>query len=163
MKNRLLNKFSVLVAFMLVVLGTTASAQSVGSVNHNRSFEGTWDSSINFFGVFYRALYSFHQGGTVSESDNPAVDPTFGGDALSPGLGAWEYAAPNKIKVKYRKLAYDATGALHLVYTSSMSLVMATNSNTWSGTLNIVITSPDGSVINKLTDLPVQAFKLSVE
>ncbi|MBT8080067.1 MAG: hypothetical protein KJO31_15925 [Gammaproteobacteria bacterium] len=35
-------------------------------------------------------MFSFHGDGTLTEADNPGLDPNFGGDALNPGLGAWD-------------------------------------------------------------------------
>lgn len=150
---------------LIFAIALSISAANVVAAQNSKwasGFTGTWDSEIDFYGVIYRALYSFHAGGTLTESDNPAFDPNFGGDALSPGLGAWENQGRNHIKARYRKLAYSTEGSLSLTYTSSLDLYL-TGKDRWEGTLSIVIALPDGTIVSELNNLPMSATRLTVD
>ena len=122
---------------------------------------GSYDASIDFFGNPIRALYSFHAGGTVTESDNPGFDPNFGGYALSPGLGSWERTGKNEYSAVYRKLAYDTDGFLQEVYTTTMALAKE-HDGSLSGTISVSIALPDGTIVGELAELPLTAAPLMV-
>lgn len=130
------------------------------SAADNYGIVGSWDASIDAFGSTSRALYSFHQGGTLTEADNPGFDPGFNGDALSPGLGAWQRTSPSTASATYQKLAYDETGQLTSVYISTMD-VSLDNANTISGTVSITVTAPDGSVLSEIPALPFTADRIA--
>jgi len=149
-------------SILIIAIPVNSAAGDYKQKSHRHySFQGTWDSSIDFFGTEFRAMYSFHRGGTLTESDNPAFDPSFGGDALSPGLGVWKRYSKNKIKGKYQKFAYTVDGQLNLVYQSNL-LLKLNNRNEWEGTLSIDISTPDGTSVNQFKNLPIKATRLTL-
>ena len=126
---------------------------------HDGGVAGSWDASIDAFGSTSRAMYSFHQGGTLTEADNPGFDPGFNGDALSPGLGAWALVTLRSVEARYQKFAYNIGGELTSIYVSTIKATLDSD-NTMSGTIGIVISAADGTVITEIPDLPFTANRI---
>lgn len=164
MINTKFNRVVCLLAMAFVVF--TASQDSFAKDNSNgsshRAVTGSWDASIDFFGAVSRAMYSFHRDGTLTEADNPGFDPNFNGDALSPGIGAWERTSRRNAVAKYQKFAYDVSGQLTQIYVSTIEMKLKRD-GTLSGTISIVVSTPDGTVVSEIPGIPFTATRITVD
>lgn len=160
-ENMFLAKFKPVLRGLLILFLVAASTSALAGDDHHRGrrLSGSWDASITFGSSVIRALYAFHQGGTLAESDNPGFDPNFGGDALSPGLGAWRRSGRTFV-ARYRKLAFSPAGALAQVYTTTMNFRLARNGEL-KGTVSIQVAQPDGTVAANLGPLRFTATRLT--
>lgn len=147
--------------FLALAFGVSASHAS-GPAAATASISGSYDATIDFFGVPLRALYSFNPGGVLTESDNPAIDPNFGNLAFSPGHGSWKRSAGGDIEAVYRKLAYDSNGVLQQVAISTLELERS-DSGSLEGTLSLQLTDPAGNVLVTIPDLGFEAEPITVD
>lgn len=139
-------------------IGASASAGPLSGPRVSGAIHGSWDATVDFNGLPLRALLAFHQGGTLTEADNPGFDPAFGGNALSPGLGSWKRRG-RRFVGRYRKLAYSPSGQLQQTYTSSLELFVLRNGRL-SGTVSIEVALPDGTVVARLGPFNIDAGRL---
>jgi len=153
------------VAFsMIIALVTLATAQpsfaGQQAKGHRATIVGSWDAEITFGGATSRAMYSFHRDRTLTEADNPGFDPNFGDDALSPGIGSWKPGSRRSGVAKYQKFAYNRSGALNLVYTTTMEMQL-NRDGTLTGKISLVIATPDGVVVSEIPNLPFTATRIT--
>lgn len=144
------------------ISSTEAASAGPSAVSAMHSVEGAWDATIDFAGVPFRAMYSFHADCTMTEADNPGFDPSFNGDALSPGIGSWEDSPSPGIdaRAKYQKFAYGVNGLINLVYTSKLQMRNA-DGDSLNGVVDIEIALPDGTVVNTIPNLTFSATRIS--
>ena len=147
---------------LLVALGLVVSPGHASPPADSQPIVGSYEATIDFYGVPLRALYSFMPGGVLTESDNPAIDPNFGNLAFSPGHGAWERAGGHDVDAVYRKLAYDSNGVLQQVAISRLDLEW-TNAGMLEGTLTLTLTNADGDVLVEIPDLGILAEPITVD
>ena len=129
---------------------------------HKASLVGSWQANIDFFGTPAPALYSFQRGGTLTESDNPGFDPNFNDNALSPGIGSWKREGHRNYIATYRKLAFNENGEFQQIYTATMN-AKVDKGGILRGTLNIVISLPDGTQVGEIPDLTFTATRITID
>ena len=167
--NILLKTATALMILFTLLAGSPAWADT-SSGNHNYEYghwyhtpatiTGSWSVTIQFPTGNSVVMYSFHQDGTITESDNPGFDPGFGGDALSPALGQWEKTGRRKGIAKYQKLAFNQQGQLTTIYTGNVK-VRAKRNGTLKGTLSIEARLPGGQDAPVFSGLPFTATRIA--
>ncbi len=167
--NDFLKPLTMLLFLFALLVGSPVLANPSGQ-NHSGEYEhryhtpatitGSWFVTIQFPTGNSIVMYSFHQDGTITESDNPGFDPGFGGDALSPALGQWEKTGRRKGIAKYQKLAFDPQGQLSTIYTGNVT-VRAKRDGTLKGMLSIEARLPGGEDAPVFSDLPFTATRIA--
>ena len=163
-------KTPTILLFLFTLLTGSPAWADTSSQNHsgeNRhwyhpstTITGSWSVTIQFPTGNSVVMYSFHQDGTITESDNPGFDPGFGGDALSPALGQWEKTGRHKGIAKYQKLAFNQQGQLTTIYTGNVK-VQAKRNGTLKGTLSIEARLPGGQDATVFSGLPFTATRIA--
>lgn len=154
--------FMPTLALAMLLGSVSAPALANEAAGTRGGIVGSWDASIDFFGAVSRAMYSFNRDGTLVEADNPGFDPNFNGDALSPGVGAWARTGRFAGTGRYQKFAYDTSGQLTLVYTSTIVLSLSEEGEL-EGTVSIEVATPDGVVVNEIPELAFTAARITAD
>ena len=167
--NAFLKTPATLLFFVALLTGSPAWADTFNQHNSGEqgfryhapaTIAGSWTVTIEFPSGNSVVMYSFHQDGTITESDNPGFDPGFGGDALSPALGQWEKTGRHNGIAKYQKLAFNQQGQLSTIYTGNVK-VRAKRNGTLKGTLSIEARLPGGLDAPVFSDLPFTATRIA--
>ena len=120
--NALLKTPAILLFVVALLAGSPVWADTFNQHNSSEqgfryhapaTITGSWSVTIEFPTGNSVVMYSFHQDGTITESDNPGFDPGFGGDALSPALGQWEKNRPSQWGCKISKTCFQPTRPAH--------------------------------------------------
>ena len=109
--------------------------------------QGVWDSQVtltdcngNTLAVF-EAYAMFHQGGTLTSTDN--TPPTLHG----PGFGTWERVDARKYTSHFQFFNFNADGTFAGVQKIDQQIRLAADGNSYTSTVTFGAYDPDGNLI----------------
>jgi hypothetical protein len=134
-----------LVLMMTVVALTVASAAV--PLQPAARLQGVWDSQATLTDcngnilVMLRAFEMFHQGGTLTSTDN--TPPTLHG----PGFGTWQHVGVGKYDAPFQFFNFNADGTFAGTQKIDRQIQLAADGNSYTSTVTFETFDPDGNLI----------------
>jgi hypothetical protein len=132
-----------LAPMMIVVALTVASA----TASQSAPLQGVFDSQATltdcngFILVTFHAYEMFHEGGTLTSTDN--TPPTLHG----PGFGTWQRVGGRKYTAPFQFFNFNADGSFAGVQKIERQIQLAADANSYTSTVTFESFDPDGNLI----------------
>jgi hypothetical protein len=142
MKKIILRSF----ALMMAVVALSVASAGVPQQQSAR-LQGVWDSQVTltdcngFTLAEFRAFEMFHQGGTLTSTDN--TPPTLHG----PGFGTWQHVGVGKYTAPFQFFNFNADGTFAGTQKIDREIQLAADGNSYTSTVTFASYDPDGNQI----------------
>lgn len=151
-KKRILGAFPLVLGLMALLIGTflatSAVAGSSSPQNHGGRLVGVWDSEVtltNCQGVTIKILeayVTFHQGGTLSNSDTNSLN--------GPGTGTWKNLGGGSYSAPFRFFTFNADGTQAGEAIITRTLELAPDAMSYTSTVAVAIFDVNGNQVASL-------------
>ena len=134
-----------IVLMMSVVALSVASAAD--PLQQSARLQGVWDSQATLTDcngnilVVLRAFEAFHQGGTLTSTDN--TPPTLHGI----GLGTWQHVGVGKYTAPFQFFNFNADGTFAGTQKIERLIQIAADGNSYTSTVTFASYDPDGNLL----------------
>jgi hypothetical protein len=138
----------ILRSFVLMMAVVALSVASAGVPQQQSArLQGVWDSQVTltdcngFTLAVFRAFEMFHQGGTLTSTDN--TPPTLHG----PGFGTWQHVGVGKYTAPFQFFNFNADGTFAGTQKIDREIQLAADGNSYTSTVTFASYDPDGNLI----------------
>ena len=134
----------IVLTMALVALAAEANATSPQQA---APLQGVWDSQVTltdcngFTLVVFRAYEMFHQGGTLTSTDNSP--PTLHG----PGFGTWQRVGGRNYTAPFQFFNFNADGSFAGTQKIDRQIHLAADGNSYTSTVTFGTYDPDGNLV----------------
>lgn len=132
---------------LMMTVGALSAASNAASSPQAAPLQGVWDSEVTltdcngFTLVVFRAYEMFHQGGTLTSTDN--TPPTLHG----PGFGTWQHAGVRKYTSPFQFFNFNADGSFAGTQKIDRQIQLSPDGTSYTSTVTFESFDPDGNLI----------------
>jgi len=142
--------FGLMALFTCTFLTTSANAQSQSSQNRGPRLVGFFDSTVtltNCNGVViktFEAYQLFHQGGTLTSTDNQPPS------SRGPGFGTWQNLGGGSYSAPFEFFSFHTDGTFAGEVKIGRDLQLAADGNSYTSVVSVQIFDANGNQIGTL-------------
>ena len=130
-----------------MTVAALTGAPATASPQQSAPLQGVWDSQVTltdcngFTLAVFRAYEMFHQGGTLTNTDN--TPPTLHG----PGFGTWERVDGRKCTAPFQFFNFNSDGTFAGVQKIARQIRLAPDGNSYTSTVTFETYDPNGVLV----------------
>lgn len=131
-----------------LALFTVGGAGSAGDLQHffSNTAVGSWEVTITPEAGGpppFEALFTFHEDGTVLESDDGPPTPHL----FTAGHGVWKWTDRREFAATYKQINFDEAANTTGIFRGRVKFTLGRNANTINGVVVVEFYLPDGTLV----------------